>query len=401
MSTDVRTRAATVLGVAAEATADDAVAAFLTKLPATGFVPAGDSVAAVNVLAGLALPCDPDVESGIGVPEEIDEFIRSFWSLAPADRLAKWRELGSRSNDSIAERLLVLQAGLEVPTTPRGEPQEEEVATLARELFLLAPRARAIRRNEWLLANAARHAELVRATSELQRHIPATINLEPELFARLTREFAVTQFAASAVAKPLPASQLILAEPSQIESAERITNTARHTHVPSSSQGGKWPIPAWPIVAGVLIFFRVLLSLGTSTTSSTRVPNNVQAPPVSSFYRATSGMGFSREEVDRFKRYEARHGGTTPLRYDEWERAGKPEANRNVPKFVPSQDQPYPASRLVTFSEDDIRRFEEYEEQPIGPEPPLYDKWVKARRPREAGLAVLPPDEPDRPAPKP
>src|SRR5262245_31946839 len=170
------------MSTAARERAAEAAAEFLAGLPAVGFVPPDARVAALNALAGTDVPED----GGSGLAAEVEEFARRFWSLEPADRGAAWAGLARRAENSpLAGRVLDLRPGLDVPSEPVSDPSAEEVAALARELFVLPAGERAVRRNEWLLANAERHHELVRGAAALARQRPALVPLDPVLAARL------------------------------------------------------------------------------------------------------------------------------------------------------------------------------------------------------------------------
>src|SRR5262245_18695075 len=117
MSTQVRSRAAEVLGVPGDAAADAVAAAFLAGLPAAGLVPPGSTVAALNTLADAALPADGQAD----LRAEVEDFARRYWSLSPAGRSAAWQALINRCPDEpTAARLLSLRAELYVVTTPQS-----------------------------------------------------------------------------------------------------------------------------------------------------------------------------------------------------------------------------------------------------------------------------------------
>ncbi|HEV3438683.1 MAG TPA: hypothetical protein VG122_15060, partial [Gemmata sp.] len=213
MSMDARFRAAEVLNVPVDTTAGAATRAFMAGLPIIDFVPTGESVAALNTLVGLAVPTDAD-NASLTLREEVEEFARRYWSLAPEDRLAAWLALNARSlDDSIATRLLTLEAGLKLPGTPFPDSATERIVAIVRELYVLPHRERAIRRNEWLLANAARHKESIAIAATIQKNQPAFAALDPVLFARLSPKFDARVFANAATASPLPERSQSPSEP--------------------------------------------------------------------------------------------------------------------------------------------------------------------------------------------
>src|SRR5436190_5060535 len=143
MSADPRTRAAAVLGLPAGATSAEAAVAFLAGLPLTDFAPPADRVAAVNLLAGAAVPFDADDAPGLTIADAVADFARRFWSLSPTERTAAWLSLSQlAADDSSAARLLALQPGLSVDADPPLGAAAAELAGLIRELFVLPPRER-------------------------------------------------------------------------------------------------------------------------------------------------------------------------------------------------------------------------------------------------------------------
>jgi hypothetical protein len=167
-------RAAAALDVPPDAGASAARAAFLRRLAAEGFIPPESVVAAVNVLAGTACPVTPAAVDGPTGPDaEVEEFVRAYWSLAPAARRARWETLfaGNR-NGSTRAVLRRLEAGLDVVVFPHADTIAEEIADLVRELFLLPPRERSLRRATWLVEHAARiHLMASSATGRTRRQV--------------------------------------------------------------------------------------------------------------------------------------------------------------------------------------------------------------------------------------
>jgi hypothetical protein len=335
---EAQARTAAVTGQPAESSADEAIAAFLKSLPAAGFVPSGESVAALNALSGRSVPADPEMDPAATFAGEVEEFTRQFWSLDPAARQSAWKALVVRVGSGggpVAARLKALERGLDVNVPPLADPAEAEVVALACELFLLAPAARAVRRSEWLLGNAARHSELCHGASLVRRRSPSTVQLDPVLMSRLTPDFAAAEFVAAASAKPLPESSTgEPAEPLHVSLADRLAaaRSQQAADVPEVRQKSGTTVPAWLIVVGVIFLLRAAGSLITSNSSSNE-PN--QKFPTRQYQPQRPGTPlklpkfrtiFSAEEVERFKRFNPGSGQVAPTGYQDWLMAGRPEA---------------------------------------------------------------------------
>ena len=337
MTTPARERAAAVLGVPVAATAGEAAGAFLATLPRHEFVPPGDAVAAFNALADVSVPPDPDgeTEPGLSVAERVEDFARQFWSLAPAERAAEWMALSRQARDAAASRLLALQPGLEVATHALSDPDAEEVAVLARELFLLPPRERAVRRNEWLLANASRHGELAQAVKPITRLRPDLVALDPQLFARLTGPFDANTFASAARAEPLYG-----VEPAETEITELPTPAIQAVRESRARQGeGGWS-GSWIFIFGMIMLVRACASV-TGPDSNSPNPVIIKLPerkyeiPNTRFdspkLDSAAPVVFTHEQVAKFVTYERNNmTGFTPASYWDWVRSGRPGAGEAV-----------------------------------------------------------------------
>jgi hypothetical protein len=197
--TGSREQAARVLGIPPDATAGAARAGFARLLRAEGFLPPEAAVAAANLLAGTALPVTPvgdDLVAG-----EVAAFAGAFWSLPPADRRARWIDLAARATaEANAARLLALEPGLGVEVGKYEDPAAGDLAACARELFLLEPRARAVRRAEWLASRAYWVTALFPAGKRVRDADPALVSLDPPLFELC----GYTVAAVEAAVKPRP-----------------------------------------------------------------------------------------------------------------------------------------------------------------------------------------------------
>ena len=377
---DVRTRAAKELDIPSDAATDTAVSAFLARLTRMDWVPAGETVAAVNALAGQSLPTETGSSPTLG--DEVEEFVDRYWYLPPAERLATWLALSTRSpDDAVAARLLSLQAGLDVTATPLANPTTDELARLTRELYLLPPRPRSLRRNQWLLDNAFRHVELIAAARALQKEQPWLAALEPVLFARLTAHFDAVVFAEAAAAEPVP----VLTHPSlkplvfpEIAPPRTRPPSVRIGELLVSSGSAKYFI--WIVMGGVFIAVKGLSGVADRPNPppvNTRPEFNYEqfrkslenAQPIK---KVPSLPVFSEAEVLACKNYELLHLQNTftpkPPCYDDWVWRGKPQA-------IGPGNNPLMGGAHPIFSPEEIKQFQEYERNPQGVPPPNYHLW--------------------------
>ncbi len=354
MSGDARSRAAEVLDVPIEATPNAVISAFLIQLAKTEFVPAGNVVAALNTLSGLGVPVN--AENSGALRDEVEEFAQRYWTLAPPERLSRWLALCTRSpDDATANRLLSLQAGLELPVTPYADVKVEQITGIARELYVLPLRERAIRRCEWLLANAGRHRELIEVAATIQKNHPIIAALDPALFARLSPQFHAGLFAEAAAAKPLPEKSFVPSEPIVYPPGETTHTKPTPKYPPRrTSPSSKRGSPK-----GFFVFFLLIFALRALTSftgpSAPSNQNQFEKPSNSPYFRdkksdpvpylmRREGKGisayyqFTEDQVESFKNYEEEHKKgrfvQVPLFYADWLRTGKPEASEII-KAIP------------------------------------------------------------------
>ncbi|WP_439621922.1 hypothetical protein [Gemmata sp.] len=365
MSADLRTAAAAALGVPPDAPPAAAVGAFLVSLPGDEFVPSPERVAAVNALALAAAPVDPDTD--LGPAAAVGDFARRFWSLPPAERREEWAALGAGVPPGpLTERLAALRAGLDVTAEPVPDAAAEEVAGVARELFVLPPRARAVRRNEWLVANAPRHGELVRGAAALGHMAPASARLDPQLMRRLSPGFDAAGFAAAASEgtlesfaprDPVEASRAWYADDGPTEEMVRAASASRRAAAPAAAAGSGCGGP-WIAVVIVVTILRGLMSL-----SSNRAPDPapVTLPPGGSYRPApppeykprpggtrtpSDGAFFTVTEIANYRSYEQLPRRDPPPRYDDWVRCGRPAlAGWHEPRWGPLDGTAPPATK--------------------------------------------------------
>jgi hypothetical protein len=162
--------AAGQLGLAADATAAEARAAFLRRLPREDFVPPLELVQAARCFGvGATAARDARTEAEVARAEEaalrvdVEEFADQYWELRPADRRTRWETLWAHANFSLGlrARLKCLEDGLDIARkqVPAGtDPLVAELACRVCDIYVLrlAARARAwqavwreARRNIW------------------------------------------------------------------------------------------------------------------------------------------------------------------------------------------------------------------------------------------------------------
>jgi len=376
-------------------TAALAAAAFLRSLPGDEFLPSAERAAAVNVLAGTSVPVGrgPDVERRLRV--ELGAFEAGYWALAPSDRLVAWADLSRRGAD--VARLRELEPGLDVSASVLADPAAEALADLVRVLFVLPPRARAIRRNAWLLDQTAQVEKWHAALVVVQRDAPALIALEPQLRAVLDPGFDLALTAFVDGASTAPTGRLGthhdltgFADPScgyEVDDQEdygyEIADRARAKKI---LLGSLMFIVGVPMLCCVWSTFHNRSS-HESAVNDSRADSTARRPappPATTRDSAPTVRKFTLTEIDEFERYERERTGGRDVRippgYSDWIRAGRPSVPTNTkPAAVP----------VVYFDSATIRECQGYDWTMTGAKPTFYDFWVEAGRPAFAGSHSL------------
>lgn len=325
-----RARAVAVLRVPPDCTPADARAAFLRRVAADGFVPPEACVAAANRLAGTAVPLSAggaEVEVA-HFRNEIEAFAAAYWSLPPADRRARWAGLSAGATDEPpAARLRGLEAGLDLAVEPHPNPLAEEVAGAVRELYVLGPRGRAVRRAGWVAARADRVGDLADGYRRLRADAPLLAALEPELPNRLTRAVPLAPVAARGL---LTGEQLAAV---QRDFTARLVSAVPPRPSPKAAPAGEgigWK--SW--VGGLWIAF-ILLRLVASSSTTTTTPRSepyYTPPPVHIAPIWNQTRTFTELDVKAFRAFEFRRDfGTIPASqnvppagYTDWVLLGRP-----------------------------------------------------------------------------
>ena len=189
---------------------------FLRKLPGADFSPSEESVAALHLIAGAVPPTSDEAKESLAQFEQADveAFKAVFWLLDPAERLQRWlRLMEGWQHPQTKQLLLLLEPALDIVMQPLGGLHADELAVLAGELFLLPPRARGVKRAEWLAEHGA-DPDFKKAAIELRHANNAVVVLDPVLFAQIERPHA--KFSVQAISEQ-EARKLALWEGSRVK----------------------------------------------------------------------------------------------------------------------------------------------------------------------------------------
>lgn len=328
-ATPGRARAAAALGVPPEATPAEARAAFLRRLAVENFVPPEECTAATNALASTALPVGPE-EAERDAREDVETFAGEFWSLPPTARRARWAELWSQyPHGPAAARLRGLAPGLDVAVTPRANPEAEALAACVREWFVLPPRKRAVRRAGWRAEQAARFPALVRAALVVLREDMPLARLDPGLFNAFPAGQRFEPVPADPTAEPGTVSVVgdpggfsVVAgsRPFQDLSDELRTNvevTVGTAQPPQPQERGCWGpgCVTWVVLWIMFALFRGAYHSSPTTTKSTQpytIPTYRQSAPT---MNQSAPSQFTPEQIKAFQEYERNPVGPMPHPY--------------------------------------------------------------------------------------
>jgi hypothetical protein len=181
------------LGVDAEASAAEARAALLRRLPEVDFVPPPEWREALRILSGEA-PRPGAVDEAARAEEErlrdeVEEFADCFWSLAPSRRRERWGELLGRCAEipALRTRLRLLEPGLDLASFPAGgdDPLVAELAGQVQTLFVLRPAERALAWRALLRRIEGQMGAWEAAARKLKKRHRALAGLEPDRLSEL------------------------------------------------------------------------------------------------------------------------------------------------------------------------------------------------------------------------
>lgn len=306
---------------------------FLRRLADADFCPPEGRVAAFNAVAGTALPVTPEAaaEAAAEVRGRVDEFAEGYWQLPPAERRAEWERLSGWPADApTAAHLKHLERGLDVVPATHRDPPLADLAATARELFTLRPRARAVRRLEWLDARP-RSIDWHATVGRLWATDAASAELDPPLVNFL--DDPTPPPTAVGEGEPPPARRVSQRDP------PRLRETGR-----GSSGGGGWGGRAGigGVVLAVIMLGRVFMACGGAKTGPSYSPS--YSPPTYNYPSYTP-----------------------------------PTFNDTLPTFDfprPTTERFESGSLTHTFTADEVRRFNDYLLDSKGPSPPRYTTWV-------------------------
>ncbi len=405
MTADPRTAWAEQLSVPAGADPEAALAAFLRSLPGYDFLPPPERAAAVNALAAAAVPVGKDGTTERLLREEVDGFAARFWALDPADRRTEWAELVRRG--APAARLRALEPGLDVNPGPLADPAAGELAALVRELFLLPPRDRAIRRNTWLAARAGEADRWRAAFATVLAAAPALAALDGQLGLAFRPDSDLAALAGASAESEAGSGRPVSAGVADFRvrmrdyeeaTAARRERAARRDRVYEEAAAARREkaaranpgIPGWlRITCGTLSIWMVVAGF-RATITNRREPALPSRPPTPSYIDSPTAPSaapsllfrvFSVAEVANFERYERDRRGSPPADYATWVSAGRPVGLSNLQRFQTG----------FMYDRGQILQFQEYDRTKRGPAPTFYENWVKVGKPTEPGSYSLPP----------
>jgi hypothetical protein len=430
MNPETRARYADLLGASADAAPEAATAAFLSALPGESFLPPAQQVAAVNALAGMSVSTGRAGEAERLLRDEMDAFAAEFWSLAPPERRAAWEDLTRRGAD--ATRLWELEPALDLSSLALADPAAEELAVFIRELVVLPPRSRAIRRNSWLLEQHVAGAKWRAALAVIERDLPALAALEPQLSFSLSPAFARGVFVEGASAATVRvAATKWRVPPAQMP--DESLSISKHKAVKIGVLTFFWLIaiigtlnglparlrglgtkPAVPITLPTVEAPQVPSNADYSVPTDSRLidtfgsdlqesPEKIDKPFADKKARRAetdklladrptkvsnaSSRAFTTAEVAEFERYERKTDkgeiSHPPTDYTTWRIAGRP-AGVPVAK-LPAAERP-----SYSFDRGQIESCQDYERRKLGSKPECYERWVAAGRPTAPGTYPAP-----------
>ncbi|HEY3789454.1 MAG TPA: hypothetical protein VGL71_11395 [Urbifossiella sp.] len=359
-----RAQAAQSLGVAADASAESARAAFLRRVAADDFAPPEGCVSAANTLANVALPLSPEAiaEAGANQRALVEAFAAAYWSMEPAQRRSRWDELLGETTDHYARfRLEKLENGLALAVKTHDNPLVQEIADAISALYVLGPRDRAIQRTIWL----AEHREQIDDLRDAARRFRPDAELGVELLSALFKGKALV---------PVPVVDRAVVEAERSERAVKAAARVQEKMIESNASAGSGSgakngefsnytllYIGVGIIAGII---RFASSNSTNIPAYNPPPQNLSPPyPSSSPWRDLRSpqdgelkpSAFTTVEVQSFTAYEFDQSQRElrelfpelasrkeepksspikkPPRYDEWILEGRPGAwNSTIPR---------------------------------------------------------------------
>lgn len=263
-----RRQAAATLGLPPDADEAAVRAAFLKRLAADDFVPPEGQAAAVNRLSRFRLPMSAEAkrESAGYERANLELFVQHFWRLAPAERARTWERLDLHCSDPESRQVLArLKPGLDVPVIRHEDWNADKLAAFVREIFLLPPRERAVRRMEWLAEQVAGPA-LVERVRLLRRHDAGTALLDPLLLNDLQQARA-----GPLAVPPLEPDVLEKIAAKEAKKADKVRRAAER-QAAGNEGGGGWTF-SWHYIWIFALVVRLVMALAGGSQSTRSTPN--------------------------------------------------------------------------------------------------------------------------------
>ncbi len=354
---DPTTRAAAALGVPPDADPAAVREAFLRKLADADYAPPEGWVAGVNRLGGTAIPlsCEAVASEADAVRDEIDAFAAGFWGMDPDARRAKWNDLHARCPAGPSAAFLnQLELGLGVAAVPHPDEGVEAVASLARELFVLRPRPRAVRRAEWLANHDATDSQ--KAVAErLAVDQPGVAALDPILFGRLTGKIGRGEAVGGDSTRGEDEDEALANFRRSTDSfRQRLANSQQHAKTQPEashrtrpddqpSQWGASSVRNLAIVVGVLLAFARMIAhfASSSTPQNTYSPPPMRYPPPSTEpfrrWQPDPPRKYTPEQVMEYLKYRPGSKDPAPPGYYIWVDEQPPNIRDMIFRSVPTR----------------------------------------------------------------
>ncbi len=270
---------------------------------------------------------------------DVRAFAAAFWSLPPADRRARWRELAGRPVGPAAARLADLEPGLGVAPAAQPDPRAAELADLVRELFVLPPAERAARRGAWLAVAARRDPAWAAASRAVLRTDLPLARLDERLF-----DWFSTGDRPAAVAAVADADAWVRRPGRPVHQPGRPVLDPGAAVVPAANAGGLGCLTGpGAVIFALFVIVRIIIAAAGSSRSTpppTYTPPPAYTPAPSAWVPPTTGAQpadpnapFTDGEVARFREYEDRKkagllrpSDRVTQRYTRWVDLGRPAA---------------------------------------------------------------------------
>jgi hypothetical protein len=211
-----------------------------------------------------------------------------------------------------------------VATVDQEDPYEDALATVIRELFVLPPRARAVRRAEWLTEHGQSLQWWAGIATKLQAEQPALLDLETALLSWFTsgEKFQKTESIDATTIEFEELEEQSAPKPIR-EMVDRRPDTTSASRSGASVKGLGWG----GIVIGIIVVRVIIAALSSKSTPQTNT-YPTYTPQEQHFKNIT----YTGTEINEFLQYESQINlkiqppPSEPPRYRTWRLAGRPGA---------------------------------------------------------------------------